>query len=139
MDLKVVIGDPKTGRSLQKVLSEESAKPLFGKKIGETVKGELFDLSGYEFIISGGSDLAGFPMRKDLPGTGRKRILTTHSRGVHIREKGVRIRKSVAGNTIFANTAQINLKVTKEGTSTLFTEEMLAAAKEKKKDKKGAK
>lgn len=139
MDLKVVIGDPKTGRCLQKILAEETAKTLFGKKIGDQLKGELLDLPGYEFIISGGSDLAGFPMRQDLPGTGRKRILTTHSKGVHVGQKGVRIRKSVAGNTVYANTAQINLKVAKEGSAPLITEEMLAAAKEKKKDKKEAK
>ena len=74
-EFKVVIADPKKGKSYQKEVKEDSAKGFLGLKIGDKVKGELLDLAGYEFEITGGSDYAGFPMRADVPGAARKRIL----------------------------------------------------------------
>ena len=74
-EFKLVISDPKTGRSMQKVAPEAIASQLIGKKIGDTIKGELFDMTGVELLITGGSDNAGFPMRKDVRGGGRKKIL----------------------------------------------------------------
>ena len=114
-DFKIVISDPKTGKSYQKELKDPDSKNLFGMKIGDTVKGELFGLTGYEMMITGGSDNCGFPMRRDVIGTPRKRILSTKGSGVRDIEYGDRKRKSVAGNTIFDLTAQVNLKVTKQG------------------------
>ena len=118
MDIKAVISHK--GKSIQKEIKEADAKRFIGKKIGESVKGELLDLTGYEFTITGGSDYAGFPMRQDLPGVGRKRILAVGGIGIHNNEKGVKRRKAVAGNQIYAQTAQINLKVTKEGKDSIF-------------------
>ena len=67
-EFKIVISDPKKGKSLQRELKDDAAKGLVGKKIGDTFKGELIDLPGYEFKITGGSDKAGFPMRWDVIG-----------------------------------------------------------------------
>jgi small subunit ribosomal protein S6e len=74
-EFKVVIADKKTGKCLQKELKGESANGLLGKKIGDVIRGELLDLTGYEFKITGGSDYCRFPMRSDVSGTGRKKIL----------------------------------------------------------------
>ena len=112
--VKAVIG-LKDGKSVQKEIAEADAKHLIGKKLGDTVKGELFGLTGYEFMITGGSDYCGFPMRKDVPGFARRRILTGDGVGVSVPEKGIRIRKTVCGNTIHPKISQVNLKVTKEG------------------------
>ncbi len=116
-EIKVVLSNPKTGKSYQKVLKDEDSKRLMGLKIGDKIKGETMDLAGYEFEVTGGSDFAGFPMRKDVQGIGRKKILATE--GVGLRKKrnarGVKIRKSVASNTIYEKTAQVNMKVLKEG------------------------
>ncbi len=120
MDIKLVISHPKLGKSVQKEVKEVDAKKLMGKKVGETFKGELIDLTGYEFEITGGSDYAGFPMRKDLPGVGRKKILSVGGIGIHNSEKGIKRRKTVAGNTVHAQTAQINAKVVKQGKDELF-------------------
>jgi len=122
---KVVIGT-KDGKCVQKEVPEEDSKNLVGKKIGETVKGEIIGLTGYEFEITGGTDYAGFPMRKDIAGTGRKRILAVCGVGLKKKAKGLRIRKTVCGNTIHAKISQINLKVLKEG------KEKLGAAPEPK-------
>lgn len=115
---KVVIGT-KNGKCVQKEVPEPDSKGFLGKKIGETIKGELIGLTGYEFSITGGSDHAGFPMRKDIQGPGRKRILTVEGTGVKKGRKGQRQRKTVCGNTIHNNISQINLKITQEGKTPL--------------------
>ena|SRR3989344_4269101 len=132
VDLRVVISDPKSGKSVQKEVKEADAKKFQGKKIGESLKGELMDLTGYEFQITGGSDFAGFPMRKDLPGVGRKKILATGGIGIKNSEKGIKRRKTVAGNTIHPQTAQLNLKITRAGTTPLFEEKKEEAKPEAK-------
>jgi len=117
VEFKVVIGDPKTGKSYQKVVSDDSFK---GKRVGDKIDGNLLGLEGCELEITGGSDDSGFPMRNDLPGTDKKKLLLSGGVGVKKgfrkgREKGLRIKKTVAGNTIGDKTVQINVKVVKEG------------------------
>lgn len=111
---KVVISDPATGKSEQKEVTGDAAKVLLGKKIGDTVKGDKFDLAGKTLIIRGGSDDCGFPMRHDLPGTMRKRILITKSVGFRGELKGIRRRKTVIGNTIHGKIHQVNLVIKTE-------------------------
>lgn len=128
---KIVIG-AKDGKCYQKEVPEEDSKNLLGKKIGDTVKGETVGLTGYEFEITGGTDSAGFPMRKDIVGTGRKRILAVSGVGLKKKAKGRRKRKTVCGNTIHPKISQINLKILKEG------KETLGAAPEAKEGEAGA-
>jgi len=140
MAFKIVIGT-KDGKSIQKEIPDEDSKQLIGKKIGDTLKGETIGLTGYEFLITGGSDYAGFPMRKDIRGTARKRILAVQGVGLKRKRKGQRQRKTVCGNTIHNNTSQINLKITKQGSKPLIepkTEEKKAEEKpaEKKEEPK---
>lgn len=115
MEIKVNVGDPKTKRTVALTMSADNAKSLFGKKLGDKMRGELVEKPGYEFEITGGSDNAGFPMRKDVTGTGRRKILVTNSTGQRQTKAGVRIRKTVAGNTISEFTSQLNVKVVKHG------------------------
>ncbi|MBD3304321.1 30S ribosomal protein S6e [Candidatus Woesearchaeota archaeon] len=115
---KVVIGT-KDGKCHQKEISEEDSKSLVGRKIGDTIKGELIGLTGYEFAITGGTDHAGFPMRKDIAGTARKRILAVSGVGLKKKARGIRKRKTVCGNTIHPKISQINLKILKEGSEKL--------------------
>ncbi len=83
-------------------------------------------LQGLLIIIAGGSDYCGFPMRSDVEGTLRKRILMVSGIGLRKNREGRRVRKAVAGNTIFARTAQLNLKVTKHGAAPLTPVEAAA-------------
>lgn len=129
MAIKCVFGF-KNGRSTQKDL--ESSKPLLGKKLGDIIRGDLIGFDGYEFQIMGGSDDAGFPMRRDVPGFGRRRILATQSTGVRDVPKGIKIRKTVTGSIVSPKIVQINLKVLKEGKDSLLPppkEEAKAEAK----------
>lgn len=113
-EIKINIGDSKTKKTYNKTVEEVNA--FHGKKIGDKVTGELIDLAGYEFEICGGSDNAGFPMRKDVEGQIRKKIFITGGVGMKNQKRnGLKLRKMVAGNTVYEKTSQINLKVTKWG------------------------
>ena len=134
MEIRLCIGDPKSGKTAKAILAEDKAKPLMGKKIGDKVKGDELGYAGYEFEITGGSDYCGFPMRRDVVGSARKKILIVSGTGVRKNLPGRKIRKSVAGNTVFANTAQVNLKVLKAGKEPLFEEKKEEPAAGEKKE-----
>ncbi len=119
---KVVISDPKSGKSFQKEVDSTEVTSFKRKKIGDKVEGKALGYDGYEFEITGGSDTSGFPMRRDVDGIARKRILIVSGVGLRETRKGTRRRKLVRGNTISLNTAQINMKVVKYGKSSLDTE-----------------
>jgi small subunit ribosomal protein S6e len=137
VEFKVVISDPKTGKSYQQEIKDENARAFLNKKIGDKIKGEAIDMTGYEFEIKGGSDSSGFPMRRDVDGQGRKKIFAVS--GVGMKEKitftkkgdrkirrkrdGVKQRKTVCGNTIHDEISQINLMVLKQGSKPLGGEE----------------
>ena len=121
-EFKFVINDVKSGKSFQKTLSDES---VIGKHIGESLSGSIIGLEGYELKITGGTDFAGFPMAKDVAGTGRKKALLSFGVGMRKRGAGLKRRKTVCSNQITEKTTQVNLKVVKYGSKTL--EEHFAA------------
>jgi small subunit ribosomal protein S6e len=121
-NIKLNIGDPKSKRTFQIELDEQGSAKLQGKKIGETFKGELVDRPGYEFHITGGSDTSGFPMRNDVEGQGRRKVLITRGIGNRATRKGMRLRCTVTGNTVGASMVQVNVKVTKHGPKPLKEE-----------------
>lgn len=127
VSFKLVFG-LKNGLCVQKELAEQDSKALIGKQIGDKISGDTIGFTGYEFEITGGSDYCGFPMRKDLSGAGRKKILTVQGVGVKKAANGIRQKKTVCGNTIHQKIAQVNLKILKEG------KEPLAPPKEEKKE-----
>lgn len=108
---KVVISDPETGKSNVVELEEARAVPLIGRKIGDVLDGAVVGLAGHKVLITGGTDSSGFPMRPDLHGGVKARVLLSGGVGYRAKEKGVRRRKTVRGNTITEETAQINMKI----------------------------
>lgn len=129
-EFKLVIGDPKTGKCHQIVVSGDNTKSFIGKKIGDKINGESFDMPGYEFEITGGADYCGFPMRKDIEGPVRKKIFITSGVGIRNKNKGNKFKKTVCGNTIHEKITQISIKVLKYGKNPLSKEEV----SEEKKD-----
>ncbi len=118
---KIVVSEPKTKKAYQ---IEKELPILAGKKIGEKFDGSVLGLNGFTLEITGGSDKEGFPMRKDLDGTMRRKALLTKGTGfrgykikkkrgkkIKVRIKGMRRRKYIRGNTISNNIAQINCKI----------------------------
>jgi len=65
-EFKLNIADPKESKCIQRTLTEQGAALLIGMKIGDVVKGDDVGLPGYEFVITGGSDFCGFPMKKGI-------------------------------------------------------------------------
>ncbi|HLC59107.1 MAG TPA: 30S ribosomal protein S6e [archaeon] len=119
MGIKFVISDPSTKKSHQLDVEKDKVVTIFNKKIGEDISGDHLGLHGYTLKITGGSDKDGFPMRPDVEGIGRKRILIGESIGFHPTIKGERKRRTVRGNTISEDTHQVNLKVMKAGAKSL--------------------
>jgi small subunit ribosomal protein S6e len=115
MEFKTNISDPKTGKTIKKVLKDDECKSIIGKRIGATVSGDTLGFPGYEFTITGGSDYCGFPMRRDVDGKERKKVLISSGVGIRNKVKGLRYRKTVAGREIYDRTAQVNLRVSKHG------------------------
>jgi small subunit ribosomal protein S6e len=130
VEFKAVINDVKNGKSYQVPVTGHHANSLIGKKIGDVVDGIFVGLPGYKLTITGGSDKDGFPMRKDLPGVKRRKLLLTRGIGFNSDEKGLRKRKSVRGNAISPETSQLNLKVSAPGSKPI---EDLIKVEEKKK------
>lgn len=113
VDFKVVLNDTKKGKSHQVQVSGHHANSLIGKAIGDEVDGIFVSLPGYKLKITGGTDKDGFCLKSDLPGMGRRRLLLSKGKGFKAKEKGIRRKKSVRGNTINQDVVQINMKVTK--------------------------
>ncbi len=117
--MKVVINEKKSGKSYAKALEDNDAKRLFGKKIGETIKGESIDLPGYELTITGGNDTQGFAMRKSVNGNAKRKLLLSGGVGFKPDAKGLRKKKTVRGNALEKDIAQVNMIIIKEGKTPL--------------------
>ncbi|MBI4399272.1 30S ribosomal protein S6e [Candidatus Micrarchaeota archaeon] len=117
--MKVVISDPKTGKTYQTDVAKEQEAGLVGLKIGDLVEGAIVGANAYKLQITGGSDKEGFPMRRDVSGPRRIRALLSSGTGIQTSRKGERRIKSVRGNTISENIMQLNTKVTEYGEKSL--------------------
>ncbi|MHC1626456.1 MAG: 30S ribosomal protein S6e [Methanoculleaceae archaeon] len=115
VDFKVILSDPRTGRSYRIDAGGAAAGAFMGKRIGDVISGDPLGLSGYSIQITGATDRTGIPARRDLPGSGRRRILLSGGVGFHPDHRGVRRRRSIRGNEISGDIVQINAKVTEYG------------------------
>ncbi len=129
VEFKAVIGNT-DGKTHQIELKDAHADALLKKRINQTVSGDELGFPGYEFVITGGSDKCGFPMRKGVQEP-RKRILIGKSVGfcgkkrkvgkkpTRKDQKGLVRRRTVCGEMITKIIRQVNLKVTKAGAAPL--------------------
>ena len=128
-DLKIVVSDPKTGMAHNVEVTGPKVNKFIGKPIGSEIEGDLAGLPGYTLVLTGGSDKTGIPMRGDIPGQVRRRILVSGGIGYHPAEDGMRKRKLLRGNEISSEMVQLNVKVIAYGEKTL---DELVPKKEKK-------
>ena len=138
---RFVVSDGKESRQAEK---DQTACPIIGKKIGETFTADFLGLDGYTLKITGGSDKNGTPMRPDIDGVGRKELVLTKGIGFSAKlrgrkkkrkakpREGIRKRKIVRGNTISADTMQINCTIAQAGPKP-FAEALPKAAKAEEK------
>ncbi len=89
-----------------KVGAQESSR-LLGLRIGDTLDGAVIGKKDYSMTIVGGSDSAGFPMRRHIQGGGLVRILFRDRKGIN--HKVLR-----RGSVITESIAQVNLVAKKK-------------------------
>ncbi|MGB9915150.1 MAG: 30S ribosomal protein S6e [Candidatus Bathyarchaeales archaeon] len=108
---KVIVSDPETGTSKVVELEETRAAPFIGRKIGEIVDGSVVDLPAHKLQITGGSDKDGVPMRANVHGGGRRKVILSGGTGFNPKREGERRRKTIRGNIITDEIVQINAKI----------------------------
>lgn len=128
VEFKAVISDK--SKSYQVPIAGDNAGQLINRKIGDEVDGRYVNLPGYKLKITGGTDKDGFPMRRDLTGQRRKKVLITKEVGFKPKHEGVRKKRSIRGNTISQEISQINFKILSHGPKKL--EELLKIEKKEK-------
>ena len=131
VDFKVVVSDPRDGKSYQVTVTGQHANVLVRKRIGDEIDGMFLGLPGYKVKITGGSDKDGFPMRPEIAATTRKRLLVATSTGYQPKDyPGKREKVSLRGGEISPEIAQINTKVVTPGPKPIS--ELVPAAPAKK-------
>ena len=108
---KIIISDADSGTSKTVELEEAQGVPLIGRKLGEALDGAIVGLSGHKVQITGGSDKDGFPMRPNVHGGVRRKVMLGGGVGFNPSDKGRRRRKMVRGNVITDEIVQINMKI----------------------------
>ncbi|MBD3210936.1 30S ribosomal protein S6e [Candidatus Micrarchaeota archaeon] len=117
--MRIVISDTASGKSYQVELPKEKEAQIAGKKIGDELDGNLVGAAGYTLELTGGSDDSGFPMRREVFGPVKKKVLTSKGVGFNAKRKGERKRKVIRGNTYSSDIVQVNTKVKKAGATPL--------------------
>ena len=116
VEFKVVVSDPRDGKSYQLTVSGQHANVLVRKKIGDEVDGMFLGLPGYKVVITGGSDKDGFAMRPEIGDASRKRLLVSDSVGFRPKDyPGKRAKVTLRGGEVSPDIVQINTKVTTPG------------------------
>jgi small subunit ribosomal protein S6e len=115
VEFKAIVNDVKTGKSYNVAVSGHHANSLIGKNIGEIVDGIFVGLPGYKLKITGGSDGNGTPMRGDVPGNKRRKLLLSESIGFHPVYEGERRRVAIRGSAISSSIVQVNMAIAEYG------------------------
>jgi small subunit ribosomal protein S6e len=119
LPFKLVISNPETGKAIQYELDDAKTNALLGKQVGEIVEGDVLGLPGYKLKITGGSDASGFPIRSDVHGSGKKRVLIHGPPGFKSDRKGMAKRKTVRGRELSSDISQVNMRVEEKGSTPL--------------------
>jgi small subunit ribosomal protein S6e len=127
LPFKLVISDPETGKAIQYELDDAKTNALVGNIVGEIIEGDVLGLPGYKLKITGGSDSSGFPIRPDVHGSGKKRVLIHGAPGFRPKRKGMAKRKTVRGRELSSDISQVNMRVEEKGATPLEELVMKAA------------
>jgi small subunit ribosomal protein S6e len=114
---KIIVSDPEAGTSKVVELEEARAAPFIGRRVGETLDGSIVDLPAHKVQITGGSDKDGVPIRGNVHGGVRRRVVLSGGAGFTPKKKGERKRKTVRGSTLTDEIVQINMKIVEKPTA----------------------
>lgn len=113
---QVVVGDPDSGDSYQFDVEDQAGNRFVGRELGEEVDGSPVGLEGYSLRLTGGSDTAGRPLRKDVAGPNLTEVmLAGRSTGYHPDREGERRRVTVRGREVTDEVVQINATISERG------------------------
>jgi small subunit ribosomal protein S6e len=122
----LIVSDPRNGTSQRVDLDDQQLRALIGTRIGQVIDGTLAGLQGYQIKLTGGTDKDGIPMRPDVHGSAKARIVLSGGVGYKPKNTGKRKRKVVRGNLVSAETTFLNFSI-------------IESPKDKKKKKKSTK
>jgi len=105
------ISDPETGTTKRVEIDEDRMRVLIGRRIGEIIDGAVAGMPGYKLQLTGGCDKDGFPMRPDIHGGVKVKVLLSEGPGYRPKKKGERRKKTVRGNTVTPETTFLNFKI----------------------------
>jgi small subunit ribosomal protein S6e len=104
----LIVSDPETGESQKVELQNTNMAPLIGKRIGEVIDGSIANMAGHKLKLTGGTDKDGIPMRPDVHGSVKARVVLSGGVGYKPKKHGERKRVVVRGNTVSEDTVFLN-------------------------------
>ena len=107
----LIVSDPATGTSQRVEIEDAQLRPLVGTRIGMTIDGAIAGMQGYKLKLTGGTDKDGIPMRPDVHGSAKARIVLSGGVGYKPKDKGMQKRKIVRGNTVSQETTFLNFSI----------------------------
>jgi small subunit ribosomal protein S6e len=107
----LIISNPVEGTSQRVEIEDAQLRSLVGTRIGQTIDGSIAGLQGYTLKLTGGTDKDGIPMRPDVHGSAKARIVLSGGVGYKPKKKGEKKRKVVRGNTISPETTFLNFSI----------------------------
>ncbi len=105
---KVIVSDPQTGTSKAVEVEEARAAPFIGRRMGDVLEGAVVDMPGSKMKLTGGSDKDGVPMKPNVHGGVRRKVVLSNGVGFKAKRGGERRRKAVRGDVITDEIVQLN-------------------------------
>jgi small subunit ribosomal protein S6e len=133
---KVIVSDPEVGTSKVVELEETRAASFIGRKVGEIIDGAVVDLPAHKLQVTGGSDRDGVPMRPNVHGGVRRKVILSGGVGFNPQKAGQRKRKTVRGNVVTEEIVQINTKIIEKPKKPAAAKPEKAVQKEEKLESK---
>ena len=107
----LIVSNPADGTSQRVELDDQQLRALYGTRIGQVVEGAVAGMQGYKIKLTGGTDKDGIPMRPDVHGSAKARVVLSGGVGYKPKSGGEKKRKVVRGNNVSAETTFLNFAV----------------------------
>ncbi len=107
----LIVSNPVDGTSQRVELDDQQLRALYGTRIGQVVEGAVAGMQGYKIKLTGGTDKDGIPMRPDVHGSAKARVVLSGGVGYKPKNKGDKKRKVVRGNTVSTETTFLNFTI----------------------------
>ena len=107
----LIVSNPADGTSQRVELDDQQLRALYGTRIGQVVEGAVAGMQGYKIKLTGGTDKDGIPMRPDVHGSAKARVILSGGVGYKPKNKGDKKRKVVRGNAVSVETTFLNFAI----------------------------